>query len=145
MENEHVLADLIRKRAEVAAALEEAQSRVRRLTADMESVDATIRMLEPNIDLAAIRPKALPPRHVAHHGEVMQAIFDALRGTGEPLTTNDLTMRVMASRSLNTSNAPLVRTMQKRVGAAMRQLREKGRVRSERLHGGKAGRQLAYP
>jgi hypothetical protein len=145
MENEHVLADLIRKRAEVAAALEEAQSRVRRLTADMESVDATIRMLEPNIDLAAIRPKALPPRHVAHHGEVMQAIFDALRGTGEPLTTNDLTMRVMASRSLNTSDAPLVRTMQKRVGAAMRQLREKGRVRSERLHGGKAGRQLAYP
>jgi hypothetical protein len=34
MENEHVLAGLIRERAEVAAALEEAQSRVRRLTAD---------------------------------------------------------------------------------------------------------------
>jgi hypothetical protein len=82
-------------------------------------------MFEPNIDLASIRTKALPPRHVALHGEVMRAIFDVLRGTGETLTTNDLTMRIMASRRLNTVDAPLVRTMQKRVGAAMRQLREK--------------------
>jgi hypothetical protein len=37
-------------------------------------------------------------------------------------------MRVMVSRSLNAFDAPLVRTMQKQVGAAMRQLREKGPV-----------------
>ena len=136
MENEHVLAGLIRKRAEVAGELEEAQSRVRRLMVDIDAVDVTIRMFSATVDLAEIRPKPLPPRHAAYHGEIMRAIYDALRGTGETLTTHDLTLRVMASRGLNISDVMFVRTMQKRVGAAMRQMREKGRVQSESLRGG---------
>jgi hypothetical protein len=73
----------------------------------------------------------------------MRAICDALRDTGEILTAHDLTLRVTASRGLNVSDVAFVRTMQKRVGAALRQMREEGRVRSERLGAGKAGWRLA--
>ena len=139
MENEHVLAGLIRKRAEVAGELEEAQSRVRRLMVDIDAVDATIRMFSATVDLAEIKPKALPRRHAAYHGEIMRAIYAAFRETAGALTTHDMTIRVMATRGLNVSDVLLVRTMQKRVGAAMRQMREKGRVQSEALGGGKIG------
>ncbi len=116
---------------------------MRRLTADIDAVDATIRMFSATVDLAEIRPKPLPRRHMAYHGEVMRAIYDALRGTGETLTTHDLTLRVMAPRGLNVSDVLLVRTMQKRVGAAMRQMREKRRVESEKRRAGKVGWRLA--
>jgi hypothetical protein len=133
MENEHVLSGLIRKRAEIAGELEAAQNRVRQLIIDIDidNVDATIRIFEPDIDLDEIRPKPLPPRHAAFKGEISRAILGASRESGEALTVKDLTPRVMADRSLNTADLRLVRTAQKRVGAALRHLRTRGPVRSE--------------
>lgn len=136
MANENVLSGLIRKRAEVAGELEAAQQRVRQLIIDIDNVDATIRIFAPDIDLEEIRPKPLPPRHVAFKGEISRAIMDALRGTGEALSTRDLTLRVMAARDLNAADPRLARTVQKRVGAALRHMRPSGRVRSERAKAG---------
>lgn len=92
-----MLSGLIRRRAEVGE-LEEAQSRVRRLMADIDAVDATIRMFSALVDLAEIVPKPPPRRHTAYHGEVMRAIYAAFRDTAGMLITHDVTMRVMASR-----------------------------------------------
>lgn len=78
-------------------------------------------------------------RRTVYHGELHRAIYAAFRETAGTLTTNDVTLRVMASRGLNLSDVALVCTMQKRVGAALRQMREKGRVEVERLRGGRAG------
>lgn len=139
MENAHVLGGLPRKRAEVAAELDEAQSRVRGLMVDIDASDNTIRMFSAAVDLAEIKPKILPRRHAAYHGEVQRAIYAAFRETAGTLTTHDVTLRVMASRGPNVSDVMLVRTMQKRVGAALRQMREKGRVGVERLPAGRAG------
>jgi hypothetical protein len=143
MENEHVIAGLIRKRAEVAGQLEAAQTLVRQLIIDIDNVDATIRMFAPDIDLDEIRPKPLPPRHAAFKGEIGRAILETLRDTGEVLTTRDLILRVMASRGLNVADPRLARAMQKRMGAALRHMRGRGTVRSDRLHGGRMGWQLA--
>lgn len=131
MENEHVLSGLIRKRAEIAGELEAAQNRVRQLIIDIDNVDATIRIFQPDIDLDEIRPKPLPPRHAAFKGEISRAILGALRESGEALTVKDLTLRVMAARSLNTADQKLALTVQKRVGAALRHLRARGRINSE--------------
>lgn len=143
MENEHVLTGLIRKRAEVAGLLEDAQNRVRQLIIDVDNVDATIRLFAPDIDLEEIRPKPLPPRHAAFRGEIGRAILDALRGSGEPLTTHDLTVRVMTARSLNLADRRLVNTLQKRIGASLRNMRSRERVRSEQGKGGVMGWRLA--
>ena len=123
MENEHVLSGLIRKRAEVAGELEIAQTRVRQLIIDIDNVDATIRLFAPDIDLEEIRPKPVPPRHTAFHGEISRVILNTLRETGLALTTKDIALRVMTERNLNAADPRLTRTVQKRVGASLRNLR----------------------
>jgi hypothetical protein len=130
MENEHVLGGLIRKRAEIAGQLEHAQTVVRQLIIDIDNVDATIRLFAPDIDLEEIRPKPIPPRHTAFHGEISRMILSTLRETQMALTTRDIVLRVMAARSLNIGDPRLSRTVQKRVGASLRNLRAKGHVQS---------------
>lgn len=139
MENEHVVSGLIRKRAEIAGALEDAQNKVRELTLALDNLDGAIRVFAPEMDLSEARPKPLPVRHAAFKGEIIRAIYAALRSTGETLSTHDLTLRVMAARNLNPSDLMFVRVMQKRVGSTLRQMRLKGRVRSEALGGGQMG------
>ena len=139
MENEHVLGGLIRKRAEIAGALEDAQNRVRQLITDLDNVDGTIRVFAPEMNLAAVRPKALPVRHAAFKGEIMRAIYAALRGAPEPLTTREMTFRIMAVRSLNITDLLLVRMMHKRVGAALRKMETRGRVAGIRENGREVG------
>jgi hypothetical protein len=119
MENEHVITGLIRKRAEIAGQLEAAQTQVRQLIIDLDNVDATIRLFNPDIDLAEIRPKPLPPRHMAFKGEISRAILGVLRQSAGPLTAHDLTLRVMGERGLNAADPRLLRTVQKRVGASL--------------------------
>jgi hypothetical protein len=128
VENDHVLSGLIRKRSEIAGQLEHAQATVRQLIIDIDSLDATIRLFAPDIDLEEIRPKPIPPRHTAFKGEVYRVILTCLRETQMALTTKDLTIRVMADRGLNIADPRLFRTIQKRVGASLRNMRARGRV-----------------
>jgi hypothetical protein len=131
MENEHVLSGLIRKRAEIAGQLEAAQMQVRQLIINLDSLDATIRLFAPDIDLEEIRPKPVPPRHTAFHGQVSRIILDVLRETGLPLTTKDVARHVMEARGLNVADPRLSHTILKRVGASLRNMRVRGTVRSE--------------
>jgi hypothetical protein len=68
MENEHVISGLIRKRKEIAGLIEDVQLRMRQLIIDLDNIDATIRLFQPEIDLEEIRPSPLPPRHSAYKG-----------------------------------------------------------------------------
>ncbi len=46
------------------------------------------------------------------------------------MTTDEPTMHVMATRDLNTSDKPLLKTVAKRVGSCLRHYRSKGVIRS---------------
>jgi hypothetical protein len=138
MKNEHVLSGLIEKRREIAGQIEAVQMQLRQLIIDIDNVDATIRLFQPDIDLEEIRPKPLPPRHTAFKGEVQRIVLGALRDTGIALTTKDITIRVMSERNLNLNDKKLVRIVSKRVGACLKHHRNKGLVRSERRGAGMA-------
>lgn len=131
-ENEHVLAGLIRKRAEIAGQIEAAQMQLRQLVIDIDNVDATIRLFKPDIDLEEIKPKPLPPRHTAFKGEIARIVLGALRDSATPLTTKDITIRVMSERNLNLNDKKLVRIVSKRAGACLKHYRNKGMVKSQR-------------
>ncbi len=132
MVNEHVLSGIMRKRAELAGKLEHHQAVVRQLFIDLDNVDATIRMFDPDIELNEIRPKPLPPRHAAYKGEVARIILATLRDAKRPCSTQELTMHVMAERGMNTADKRLVKTVTKRVGACLRHHRLKGLLRSSK-------------
>ena len=83
MQNEHVLSGLIRKRAEITAEVEGLQMRLRQLIMDADNLDGAIRIFKPDMDLAEIRPKAVPRQHVAFVSNDMQnRSFRILGATG---------------------------------------------------------------
>jgi hypothetical protein len=130
MKNEHVLSGLLAKRAELAGQIEFAQTELRQMMIDLDSLDATIRLFDPAIDLIEVKSRPLPARNQAFRGEVARIVLGTLRKAQRPLPTHEIALHVMASRSLNTADKPLLRVISKRVGAGLRHYRTKGLIRS---------------
>lgn len=130
MSNHHTLSGLIRKRQEIAAELDAAQSRVRQLILDIDAVDATIRLFQPDIDLDVVKVRPIPRRHEANRGDTSRLILSLLREAGEPLSHREITQRVMTARGLNLADRALCQTMRDRVGASLRGMRERGALAS---------------
>jgi hypothetical protein len=136
----HVLSGLIAKRAELAGKLEYHHATVRQLIVEIDAIDQSIRIFDPDIELSEIKPRPVPVRHAAYKGEVSRLILGALRDSKRPCTRHELAMHVMAERGLNTSDKQLVRSVSLRVGASLRHNRNKGLVRSA----GGIGTRLAW-
>jgi hypothetical protein len=117
-------------RAELAGLLEHRQAKFRQLMIDLDAIDQSLRLFKPDIELDAIKPKPMPPRHAAYKGEVARIVLGTLRDAKRPCSTQELTMHVMAERGMNTADSRLVKTVGKRVGACLRHHRTKGLIRS---------------
>ena len=120
------------KRSEIAGLVEGLQDRLREALINLDHIDQTILLFDPEADLAEVKAKPLPPRHVAFKGQVTRSILHMLRTTGEALDSKAITLRLMAERELNAADTKLLKTIQKRVGAALRNMRDRGLVSSER-------------
>ncbi len=126
------LAALIRKRAELAGEIERTHAAMKRMLADLDSLDATLRIFDPGIEVAAIRPKAFrPPADWAKRGEMTRVVLDILRQAAEPMTTRDIAFQLLIERALDDNDAKLLRLMGKRVGVALRHQRDAGLVASQ--------------
>ena len=123
-----VLSGLIRKRQEIAAEMDGVQARLRQLILDIDAVDATIRLFQPDIDLDVVKVRPTPRRHEAHRGDTSRLILSLLREAAEPLSHREITQRVMQARGLNLADRALCQTMRDRVGASLRGLRGRGWV-----------------
>ena len=125
-----VLSGLIRKRQEVMEAMELAQTQLRQLVLDLDALDGVIRMFSPEIDLAVVRVRPRPKRHIAFRGEVSRLILTLLRDAPEPLPTREVVRRVMETRELNQADRALYDSVRDRVGASLRGMRSRGRIAS---------------
>ena len=131
----HAITALRDKRGELAGQIDALQDQLRQAFIDMDHIDATLRMFQPDIELDEIKPKPLPPRHRAFKGQVTRAILAMLRKEG-PMDARAITLRLMAERELNLNDKDLQKAMHKRIGAALRNLRERTLVESEMISGG---------
>ena len=82
MADQHVVSALRAKRGELAGRIDALQDQVREAMIDMDHVDATLRLFDPDIELDEIKPKPLPPRHHAFKGQVSRASLAMLRSDG---------------------------------------------------------------
>jgi hypothetical protein len=122
---------LVRKRAELAGDIEHAHEALKKMIADLESLDATLRLFDPGIQIEAIKPKAFrPPADWAQRGEMTRIILDVLRQAAEPMTTRDIAFQLLIERALDNNDQRLLRLMTKRVGVALRGQRDAGLVAS---------------
>ncbi|RVQ67026.1 hypothetical protein EKN06_08805 [Croceicoccus ponticola] len=135
MADTHVLSALKAKRGELAGRIDGLQDQLREAMIQIDHVDCTIRLFDPDIDLDEIKPKPLPPRHHAFKGQVTRAILTMLRNEG-PMDAKAITIRLMAERDLNPNDKTLSKAMNKRIGAALRNLRERTLVASRKGEGG---------
>lgn len=110
--------------------LDAAQSRVRQLVLDIDALDGTIRLFQPDIDLSVVKVRPTPRRHEAHRGDTSRLILTILREAGEPLSHRVITVKVMAARGLNEADKLLFETMRNRVGASLRGLRKRSSLAS---------------
>lgn len=123
---------LVKKRAELAGEIEAGHNRLRQLVNDLEHLDATLRLVAPDMEIEAIRPKAFrPPDDWSKRGQMSRLVLSILRQTKEPLTTREIAAQMLLERAMDTDDQRMLRTMTKRVATALRDQRDKGRVSSE--------------
>lgn len=126
---------LIKKRSEIVGRIQAAQAEAARLVIELDHLDCSIRLFEPEIDFADMPVKLLPPANAAFRGEFQRSLLEMLRGTQHWQTTDQLTVKVMVQRRMNENDMPLRVVIRKRVGHALKRLQRKGVVASR-----KAGR-----
>lgn len=137
MENQHTINGLVRKRAELAGQINALQGQLVGLLSDLSAIDSAIRIFDPTIELEEIVMKPVPPRNGAARGQMTLLALNILREAGKPLSTEEISERIMAARGLSTADKPLVRMMLQRVHSCLRAHRKRGRVRSRKGPGGK--------
>ena len=143
MENDYVVNGLLRRRQEITDRLERAQVQVRQLILDMDAIDATIRLFQPDIEIGVVRVKPIPRRHAAHQHESSRMIFSLLREATEPPTTRALTRMAMETCGMNTADDAMVDIMIKRIASTLRKLKHRGRLVAEKSDGKNMRWQLA--
>jgi hypothetical protein len=126
---------LIAKRAFLSGELERAETAVRQMRADLDHLDATIRLFDPNADIAKIKPKPLPAFLAADKGGSAHVVFGLLRTVGRPVTTKEVATHLMVERGMDTANAKLFRLMCSRTNSTLRHYRSRKLLRSVKQSG----------
>src|SRR3954447_18925144 len=128
---DYMISGLVKKRGELAFDIERTHERLRQLVNDLEHIDGTLRIVAPDMELEAIRPKAFrPPDDWARRGQMSRLVLSILRTSKEPLTTREIAAQMLLERAMDAEDQRMLRIMTKRVGVALRDQRDKGRAAS---------------
>lgn len=129
---DYMVTGLVKKRAELAGELNATHERLRELVNQLEHLDATLRIVAPDMEVEAIRPKAFrPPDDWSKRGQMSRLVLSILRQSKEPLTSREIAAQMLLERAMDADDQKMLRIMTKRVSTALRDQRDRGRVTSE--------------
>ena len=99
--NRYALAALRDKRATVASEIIQLERQLRHRRNMLVHIDATLKIFDPDVDVAAI-PNKRPPKRVMlfRQGELTRAVFDAMRQHGAPASLGQIVESVMKAQKL---------------------------------------------
>ena len=101
----HVISALRNKRAELAGMLRQLEQQLVQQRANLAHLDAAMRLFDPEIRPNEIRPKQPRERNAWFRpGECLRLIYDELREATQPLTTRELTERIMRVKAMPTTD-----------------------------------------
>jgi hypothetical protein len=113
------------KHKELSALREKYREEIKKLTIDIDHLDAAIRLFDPNADTYAI--KQYVTKHRAEKGSVKRFVLNTLRDRGEPMTSRQLTELWAEDRGLRADEATL-NAIRKRIGACLKVCREQALI-----------------
>jgi hypothetical protein len=131
MSESHVVSALKEKRIQIASQIESLQGQLRRATIDLDHVEASLRLFDPDVDLAALSPRKVAPILYDTKGDTGRTILETLRTSMRPLTTAQVCEAVMKARGLDTNDRGLCRVMMRRTNANLKHwAKKRGLIRS---------------
>lgn len=110
MAESHVISGLISKRAELAGLAEHHARELDRLDADLQHLDAIIKLFDPDMDLRTLPPKRFREANkIFRQGESSRLILEVLREAGTALNTIEISRRIADKKKLSADQVKIVR------------------------------------
>ena len=129
MADPHVISALRSKRAEVAGLIDSLERQLAQHRADLIHVDGVLRLLQPDRDPAAIKPKR-PMRRNRYfgRGELARLCFEMFRDALDPPSTPDIVTHVIAAKGFDAGDRVLRAAIGDLVKATLNPMRRRGAV-----------------
>lgn len=124
-ERPNTVAGIVAKHAELSALRDRYKAEIKKLTVDIDHLDAAIRLFDPNADTYAIKEYVV--KHRAQKGSVKRFVLDCLREANQPLTSRVITEMWAKDRGLACDDATYA-TLRKRIGACIKGCRDQGLI-----------------
>ena len=132
MENEHVIAGLICKRAEIAAKISTAQKLIHKLRGDLDAVDRTLLMFNPHCQPSSIRPVIKRKSgQMFRHGDCARAILNALRVALEPMKAAQIVEQIALDCRIAIDEPSVKVVLTRKVKAALMNLHQRQMIVKE--------------
>ena len=126
---EHTISGLLQKRADLSGEAERIRDRLAEIKNDVGAIDRVLGTLGYTGDLAAQMPRQ--KREVIFgRGELTRAILGELRGADGPVTSREIAQAIIAVSGQDARDRKYVSDLTRRVGKALRTLRDESVVRS---------------
>lgn len=128
---DYMVTGLVKRRAELAGKIAATHAELGKMVTDLETLDATLRLVAPDVEVEAIRPRSFrPPADWSNRGQMARLVLSILRQAREPLTTREIAAQMLLERAMAADDVKLLRVMTKRVAAALRMQRDHGNAAS---------------
>ena len=127
-ERPNTVAGLNAKRDELVKYRSSLEAEIRKVTCDIDHIEAAIRLFNPNSALVAFKTYIV--QHRAKKGTVTRFILNMLRQATAPLTAAQITDAWIADRGLQCDDQTKI-VLRKRLGAALIKMRAQGILRNE--------------
>jgi hypothetical protein len=124
-ERPNTVSGLVAKHKELCDLRERYREEIKKLTVDIDHLDACIRLFDPKADSYAI--KQYVTKHRAEKGTVKRFVLNMLRTSPEPLTSRQLCELWAADRGLIADDATLT-IIRRRIGSCIKTCVNQGLV-----------------
>ena len=124
-ERPNTVAGLVAKHKELLTLRDRHRAEIKKLTVDIDHLDACIRLFDPNADKPSIT--AYVTKHRAVKGSVKRFVLNTFREALEPMTSRQLTELWVQQRGLVADEATL-NIIRKRVGACIKTCMNQGLI-----------------
>lgn len=120
MADPHIISTLRQKRSETSGEIADTERRLASLREDLASLDRTLRIFDPSVIPATIKPRLkrkTPSRF--RSGEMTRSLLTILRNATEPMTVREIAVQVARELSLNTEDQVGMRSVTANVRNAL--------------------------
>ena len=125
MERPNTISGLQSKRKELLKLHGRLVSEAKKVLCDIDHLDATIRLFDPDADIERIRLNRYATKHRAPKGQMKRFILSCFREASDALTSATITSMWIEDRALRPDDSTRV-ILRKRVGASINKMKNEG-------------------